>query len=214
MKPHVSDDAIPQPIVVPAPQRRRMPVGTAPIVRVAEGTMPVRQLAPSRRWLRFTIASVAALTVATLVAYVMYARAARREAFEAHYPVIASGEHTDMLERQVARWSAGEARLLQSLAAFRTPALDSLVGAGECPFTGTGIGFAASSDLAVVVRETLAETLASAQRGRFASEAAVTDLVDQLTGPVIVTAAGVRYAFDPATGDLACAGTTVLRAVE
>jgi hypothetical protein len=214
MKPQVSDDAIPQPIAVPAPQRRRMPAGTAPIVRVAEGTMPVRQLAPSRPWLRFTIASVAVLSVATLVAYVLYARAARREAFEAQYPVIASAQDADVLERQAARWAAGEPHLLQTLAAFRAPPLDSLVGAGECPFSGTGLSVAASSDLAVVVRETVAGSLLRAERGRFASDAAVAELVAQLTGPVIVTAAGVRYAFDPATGALACAGTTVLRAVE
>ena len=214
MKPQVSDDAIPQPIVEPASQRRRMPAGTAPIVRVAEGTMPVRQLAPSRPWLRFTIASVAVLSVATVIAYGLYARAARREGFEARYPVIASARDAAVLESQAARWSAGESRLLSSLSAFRAPALDSLVGAGECPFPGTGVSVAASSDLAVVVRETLAETLERARRGRFASAAALTELVAQLTGPVVVTAAGVRYAFDPATGALACAGTTVLRAVE
>lgn len=216
MKPHVSDDAIPQPIGEPAPARRRMPAGTAPIVRVAEGTMPVEQIAiaPSRPWLRFTIASVAVLAVATVIAYGLYARAARREAFEAQYPVTASARDAAVLESEATRWSAGESRLLSSLAAFRAPALDSLVGAGECPFSGTGMSFAASTDLAVVVRETLAETLARAQRGRFASDTAVAELVAQLTGPVIVKTAGVRYAFDPATGALACAGTTVLRAVE
>ena len=46
------------------------------------------------------------------------------------------------------------------------------------------------------------------------SRSPTSDLLAQLTGPVIVAGAGVRYAFYPATGDLACAGTTVLRAVE
>lgn len=214
MKPQVSDDAVPQPIADRAPARRRMPIGTQPIVRVAEGTMPVQQLAPARPWLRFTIASVAVLAVATIVAYVMYARAARREAFEARYPVVAAAQDAGVIERRAARWSAGEARLVAKLAAFRAPALASLVGAGACPFAGTGLAFAASADLAPAVREAVTEILASAARGRFASAAAVAELVAQLTGPIVVTAGGVRYAFDPATGDLACAGTSVLRAVE
>ena len=214
MKPRASDDAIPRPIAEPSPQLRRMPAGTAPILRMAEGTMPVQQLATSRLWLRFAVGSVAVLGVATLVAYVLYTRAARREAFEAKYPVVASAQDADRIERQAARWSAGEPRLLRTLAAFRAPALSSLAGAGECPFSGPGLSFASSPDLAVVVREALAELLARAGRGRFTSAGAVSEIAAQLAGPVIVTAAGVRYAFDPATGSLACAGTTVLRAVE
>ena len=120
-----------------------MPAGTAPIVRVAEGTMPVQQLASPRPWLRFTIASVAVLIVATFIAYVLYARAARREAYEAQYPVIASAHDAGVLQCQAGRWSAGESRLLHTLAAFRAPALESMVGAGECPFAGTGVSFRA-----------------------------------------------------------------------
>ncbi len=214
MKPYVSDDAIPQPIVEPVPPRRLLPAGTTPIVRVAEGTRPVQQLASPRPWLRFTVASVVVLSVATLIAYVLYARAARREAFETAYPVVASAQDADALERQSARWSAGEPHLLQTLAAFRAPALDSLIGAGACPFAGTGLAFAASPDLVPSVREALAEILASAGRGRFASDAAVAELLAQLTGPVIVSASGIRYAYDPTTGALACAGTDVLRAAQ
>ena len=66
-----------------------------------------------------------------MIAYGLYARAARREAFEAQYPVIASAQDAAVLESEAARWSVGESRLLVTLAAFRTPSLDSLVGAGE-----------------------------------------------------------------------------------
>ncbi len=214
MKSQVSDDAVPHPIPVPAPVRRRMPAGTAPIVRVAEGTRPVQQLVAARRWLRFTVASVLVLSVSTIVAYMMYARAARREELAAHYPVLASARDADVIERQAARWSAGTPRLLRALAAAPAPALDSLVGAGACPFTGTGLAFQSSSDLVPTVREAIADTLTSAARGRFTSPAAVSALVAQLTGPIVVTSAGVRYAYDPATASLACAGTATLRAVE
>jgi len=213
MKPQLPDDAILPPVTERAPARRRMPVGTAQHAVVAEGTVPVR-LPSARPWLRFTIASVIVLSIATIAAYVLYVRAARQEAFEAQYPVVASAPDADVIARQAARWSAGEPRLLRSLAAFTAPSLESLVGAGGCPFTGPGVTVAVASDLGPTVREAIAAILASANRGRFASEAAVTEVIGQLTGPLVVTARGIRYAFDPATGELACAGTGVLRAVE
>lgn len=214
MKPQVSDSAIPQPIA-PLPSRRRMPVGTAPILPIAaEGTAAVRPMSSTRLWLRFTIASCAVLTLAAIAAYALYVRAARREAFEAAYPVSASATDAALIDRHATRWAAGQPRLLRSLAGFTAPPLSALVGAGACGFTGNGLSFTASPDLVPAVREGIAQVLATAERGRFASPAAVAELVGTLTGPIVVTAGPVRYAFDPVTGALACAGTGELRAVQ
>ena len=221
MSPRASDDAVPEALPTGAPpQLRRVPAGTplaTPIVRprLAEGTIPIAQIAAPR--LRGWIAGVTVLAVALAVAYALYVRAARREAIEAAYPVVATGAEATTLERELARWSTGERRLAGALAQFQPPALDSLVGAGACTLAADGTTstrFAAGPDLATEVRAWMDETITTGGRGRFASEAARDELLARLSGPVLVTAGAVTYAFDPGTGTLACAGTGTLRAVE
>jgi hypothetical protein len=222
MIPRASDDAVPEaviPVATATPQLRRVPVGTplaTPIVRLplAEGTAPAARIAAPR--LRGWIAGVTALAVALAASYALYVRTSQREALDAAYPVVATASEAATLEREIVRWSTGERRLAGTLARFEPPALDSLVGAGACMLGGEGTiptRFAAGPDLATEVRAWMDDTLAVARRGRFASDAARDQLLGRLAGPVLVTAGAVVYAFDPGTGELACAGTGALRAV-
>jgi hypothetical protein len=182
---------------------------------LAEGTAPIAQIAAPQ--LRGWIAGVSVVAVALAAAYALYVRAAKREALEAAYPIVATSSEAATLEREVGRWSTGERRLAGTLAQFQPPALDSLIGAGACMLGADGAPprqFAAGPDLVTEVRAWMDETIAAAGRGRFASEAARDELLGRLAGPVLVTAGAVTYAFDPGTGTLACAGTGALRAVE
>jgi hypothetical protein len=215
MNPRTSDDAVPEPLPAPSttatPQLRRVPVGTplaTPIVRLPE---PV---APSTRSVRPLLVGIAVVSVALVVAYAMYARAAKREALEAQFPVVVEGSEAQTIERETVRWTHGKSRLLRALAAFDAPALDSLVGSGACELAGSGLRFTAGADLVDDASVAIDEMLSLARRGRFASIAARDGVIDQLTGRVIVVAGSVSYAFEPATGSLVCAGTGALRAVE
>ncbi len=213
MNPRASDDAVPEllPITTAVPQLRRVPVGTplaTPIVRMPEPA------AAKPRSVRPLVVGTAVLSVALVGAYVMYDRAARREALEAQLPIVAEGSDTQTIDREAARWSAGKPKLLRALARFDAPALDSLVGAGACELAGAGIRFTASPELVADVSGAIDEVVTAARRGRFASVEARDLIVDRLTGPVVVVSGSVSYAFEPATGALVCAGTGALRAVE
>lgn len=213
MNPRTSDDAVPELLPAPTatPQLRRVPVGTplaTPIVRMPEPAVP------TARSVRPLLVGIGVVSVALVVAYVMYARAAKREAAEAQFPIVVDGRDAQTIEREVARWSHGKSKLLRALAAFDAPALDSLVGAGACELAGAGIRFTAGADLVSDASMAIDDVVSAARRGRFASIEARDEVIDQLTGPVIVVAGSVSYAFEPSTGTLVCAGTGALRAVE
>ncbi|MBL0217705.1 MAG: hypothetical protein IPQ07_27990 [Myxococcales bacterium] len=221
MKPRASDSAVPSVIPTPGitPQLRRVPAGTplaTPIVRileVADGTAPAPRIS-HRRGLRTLLIALVATSAALAVAVTLYTRAARREEIENRYPIVAEGAAAQTIDRELARWSAGKPRLVRALTRFEAPALGSLVGAGACTLTGPGLRFTAGPDLAAEVSEAIDELLDRARRGRFGSGEALDEVVAQLSGPVTVAHGAVSYAFDPATGTLACAGSGTLRAVE
>ncbi len=218
MNPHASDDAVPELLPTPTPtatpQLRRVPVGTplaTPIVRIPAPPLPI---AVPQRAARRLLVGIAVGSVALVGAYAMYARAANREAALAQFPLVADGSDEQTIEREAGRWSAGKPKLLRALAGFQAPALESLVGAGACELSGSGLRFAASADLVAEVSESIDDVVSAARRGRFVSIEARDQILDQLTGPVTVVAGAVSYAFEPASGTLICAGTGTLRAVE
>jgi hypothetical protein len=215
MSPHASDDAVPQQIHHDSwpPGAPRPSVGGRPAV-LADGTRPV----PTRRSIttrmRFAMIATSVLAVAATIAAFQYTRASEREALETNLPIVAGPATADVFDREVPRWTAGRPKLLRALAAFTAPALDSLVGAGDCRFTGAGATFTASSDLASEVGAYVDQTIGAAARGRFTTVEAEAALVAALTGPVIVRTDSASFAFDPATGALVCAGSHDLRAVQ
>ena len=216
MSRHASDDAVPQQIHHDSwpPARELTAAPTRPAV-LADGTRPVpqRRAIKSTR-LRIAMIATCVLAIAATIAAFQYTRATEREALEANLPIIAGPATADVFDREVPRWTAGRPKLLRALAAFDAPALDSLVGAGACRFTGAGATFSAGSELADDVGTYIDQTVAAAARGRFATVEAEAALVAALTGPVIVRTDTASYAFDPASGALACAGSHDLRAVQ
>ncbi|MBA3461487.1 MAG: hypothetical protein H0T46_16115 [Deltaproteobacteria bacterium] len=232
MSPHASDDAVPQQIHHDswAPGAPRLPGRPAVL---ADGTRPVPTrrstdlraafggaarpgkpgLAITKR-MRIAMLATCVLAVGATIAVFQYTRATEREALEAKLPIVAGPATADVFDREVPRWTAGRPKLLRALAAFQAPALDSLVGAGACRFSGIGATFTAGSDLAAEVGTYIDQSVSAAARGRFATVEAEAELVAALTGPVIVRTDSASYAFDPATGTLACAGSHDLRAVQ
>lgn len=205
MQPRPSDDAVPTPVPVPARTRA---------AKLAEGTVPVAAIPKSSRMLWLVLVLTAAV-IALGVSTVMYMHAQRREAFEAAYPVVPDAAGQELIAREGPRWAKGEVDLLRAMDAFHAPALASLIGAGACPFTAAPKTFAAGTSLSDDVRAYVDDTVRGAARARFQNDAERDDELARLAAPIAVTAGGVVYAFDPATGHLACAGAPgALRAVE
>lgn len=219
MKPRTTGEALPPgPTPGGTPPLRRAPAGTplaTPIVPlVATGTAAIPRHPAPRRGLRLLAIGIALAVIALGVTAVLYMRASRREALEAQFPVVSDGSVAATLDRETARWATGKPRLIRALARFAAPPLDSLVGAGACELAGEGLSFTAGPELVTDATAAVDELLVTGRRGRFASVAAQDAVIAQLTGPIRVVAGPVTYAFDPGTGNLVCAGTTTLRAVE
>lgn len=220
---------VPLPILAEgtAPITSILAEGTAPYPVVR--TEPVGELRRIWPWVTGTIV----LAGAIVTAYLLLALRAERVAYEDKFPIVVDARDRESLEGDAERWTHGRPHLLATLARFRPPALDTLTGAGACPLEiDDGIAAPTTDDpdaaastrmivspgesldgLDVLARDEIDRMVAASERGRFRTDEGKSRMLRAIRGAWVVAlineptaAAGVAYAFDPATGALRCAG--------
>jgi hypothetical protein len=200
---------------------------------LAEGTAPVAvayRPAPRRAWPY--VAAAIALAVAGAGGYAIYVKRAATRELERRYPIAPTDAEAAQLESGAARWSSG--KLVATLSSFAAPDLATLKGVGACTLQTAGAARhmiqpgESMRDVASIARPEIEELVANAQRARFATvddkdrvlrtldTAFVIVRVDEMREPELDRAidaiapgvlSGTAYAFDPASGELRCAGT-------
>lgn len=187
-------------------------------------------LRPARgRWI-VGIAIGLVLVGAVVVALLVRGDRADAAALRAAYPVAAEPAPALALAVKAEQWRRGRPRVRETLRRFYPAALGDLSPAGPCrwqlasptivaPDAVHPQRFAARGAFVDEVVRYIDEVVAAGRRGRFATAGEADVLAAVLAGPIVVTTsggpraadgsvreAGVAYAFDPATGTLACAG--------
>lgn len=219
--------------VEPVPPRAPSAADSTPIPVLAEGTAPVAvayRPAPRRAW-PFVVAGLV-LAAIGVAGHVIHAKREARRELEARYPIAATAGEQAQLEAGADRWSNG--RLLAAIASFEAPDLATLKGVGACTLQTANVSRHTIQrgdtmrDLAASARLEIEQLVEAARRERFASVddkqqtlralagAFLVVRVDEMREPELDRAhdsiapgifAGTAYAFDPASGDVRCAGT-------
>jgi hypothetical protein len=204
--------------------------GTAPVA-IAYQVPPA---SGSRRttWAMVAFAAASVIAIAAVTATALSRRSTER-AFSSRFPIATTDDESRQLVDATDRWTKGERRLLSALAHFSAPTLDSLKGSGACTLSTAGslrylVRAGEEHGIARTAQPDITALIADGRRTRFASDDVKQRTLTALSSAVVVVRVtqqrepeldrardtvtpgvltGTAYAFDPATGRLACAGT-------